>query len=72
MAEIRNDLRDAPYSAPELTHERLAPTLVRYQEAGTLYYQPWNQDSAAITNRSPLGSVTANSVTTAYTTYSCG
>lgn len=72
MADHRNDLRDAPYSAPELTHERLAPTLIRYQEAGTLYYQPWNQDSAAITNRSPLGSVTANSVTTAYTTYSCG
>lgn len=72
MAEIRNDLRDAPYSAPELTHERLAPTLVRYQEAGTLWYQPYAQDVTAQTTRAALGDVTANTQGAASTPYACG
>lgn len=72
MAEIRNDLRDAPYSAPELTHERLAPTLTRYQTSGTMYYMPYASDVAAQTGRSPLGNVTVHSQSSAYTTYACG
>lgn len=72
MADIRNDLRDAAYSAPDLTHERLAPTLVRYQEAGTLWYQPYASDVQAQTGRSALGNVTAHTQGAASTSYACG
>lgn len=56
--EERSDLAYAEYSNPEYIHEAIAPTFKVAQTSGTLYYQPVNADSAAITGREQLANIT--------------
>lgn len=72
MATVRNDLAIAPYSDPEMVFTKVAPALVRYEEAGTAWYQPYTADVTAQTNRNPLGAVTANAVAAASKPFTCG
>lgn len=52
--EERADLAYAEYSNPKYLHEAIAPTFKVAQSSGTIYYQPVNADSAAITGRAGL------------------
>lgn len=72
MGTVRNDLALAPYSDPAMVFTRVAPALVRYEESGTAWYQPYNADVSAQTGRSPLGAVTANAVAAASKPFVCG
>lgn len=71
MGTVRNDLALAPYSDPAMVFTKVAPALVRYEEAGKAWYQPYNADVSAQTGRSPLGAVTANAIAAANKNFAC-
>jgi hypothetical protein len=63
--EERSDLAYAEYSNPEYLHEAIAPTFKVAQTSGTMYYQPVNADTAAITGRQSLGAITPTAAASA-------
>lgn len=71
MATVRNDLALAPYSDPEMVFNKVAPALVRYEQSGTAWYQPYTANTTAQTGRAALGAVTANTVAAASKSFIC-